>query len=75
MSRLSRLVLTGALAGAGILGSPAGAYELPCIQALQQCYAYNCVQEPCYDCVTYPCYPSDYVEYAICSTIGCPPPA
>ena len=65
MRRLSRLVLAGAVAGTALLVSPADATrDWP-----------DCVQEPCYDCVMYPCYPSDYVEFAICSTIGCPPPA
>ncbi len=52
MSRLSRLVLTGALAGAAAFVAPA--------QAAEQV---PCVSSPCYQCVMYPCGPGDWVEF------------
>lgn len=53
MTRLTRLVLAGAVAGVAAIGVPAQAYELPGDCAPPECS---------YDCVTYPCYPSDWID-------------
>ena len=54
MSRLSRMILVGAVAGTAAVAAPsAQAYQQP----------YDCVTSPCYQCVIYPCGPGDWVEF------------
>lgn len=67
MSRLSRLVALGLVAGVATLAVPQAQASPP-----------DCIREPCYQCVMYPCYPGDWVHFlrdtalrAVCDTAGC----
>lgn len=67
MSRLSRLVAAGVVAGIATLAIPTQAQAAP-----------ECVKEPCYQCVMYPCYPGDWAEFlrdrageTVCNVAGC----
>lgn len=57
MTRLARLVLAGALAGAAVLGAPPAQAQ------------HDCSKEPCYECVMYPCYPGDWVQFLSNGTV------
>jgi hypothetical protein len=66
MSRLSRLVAAGAVAGVAALVVPA------------QAQAPDCVTQRCYQCVMYPCGPGDWVPFlrdrvndTACDVAGC----